>query len=290
VDTGTRFNRFIRNIEVTPDEQSDAKGKVERVGSKLHSRYYDTVFTGSTAMIIGSYGKGTQVRPPRDVDILFLMPFVEYQRYDAYNGNGQSALLQAVRQILRERFPTTDIRGDGQVVVVPFSGGHTLEVLPAWRSNSKFLVPNTHDGGHWNVVDHQAEFDNISASDTRSGGNTRNLIKMMKIWQANCDVPIKSLALELRAVNFMAAWGYGTKGSFYYDWMVREYLGELIKYANSSCKIPGIEEKCYYGDAWISKARTALARAQKACEHEVGDRPFSANEEWRKIFGVQYVG
>src|SRR5690606_24768365 len=71
-------------------------------------------------------------RPPADVDILFLMPASVYYRYDQYQGNGQSALLQDVRRVLQERYPTTEkIRGDGQVVVVPFSNGYTVELLPA---------------------------------------------------------------------------------------------------------------------------------------------------------------
>ncbi|ELP66234.1 SMODS domain-containing nucleotidyltransferase [Streptomyces turgidiscabies] len=290
--TGPRFDRFLDKIRVTTTDLNDANTKVAGVAGKLHSHYYGTAYDGSTKLLIGSYGKQTQVRPPRDVDILFLMPYSEYARYNSYIGNGQSALLQAVKAVLQQRYPTTDkIRGDGQVVVVPFSGGHTVEVLPAWSaSNDKFLIPNTHDGGSWKTVDHFAEFANIEASDTASGGDTRNLIKMMKVWQAYCTVPIKSLVLELRAVNFLASWEYRAKGSTYYDWMVRDFLGSLIEYANGQCKIPGIDEKCQYGDAWLSKAQTAYARARKACEYEASDMPYSATEEWQKIFGSQYVG
>ena len=289
--TGPRFDRFLSNIGVTATNLSDANTKVAGVAGKLHSNYYGTAYDGSTRILIGSYGKQTQVQPPRDVDILFLMPYGEFTRYNGYSGNGQSALLQAVKSVLQERYTTTDrIRGDGQVVVVPFSGGHTVEVLPGWRANGKFLIPNTHDGGSWKLVDHNAEFAHIDSSDTASGGNTRNLIKIMKIWQAYCAVPIKSLVLELRAVNFLAGWEYRAKGTTYYDWMVRDFLGSLIEYANGECKIPGIEEKCEYGNAWLSKAQSAYARAQKACEYESQDWEVDAKLEWQKIFGGQYVG
>jgi hypothetical protein len=64
-------------------------------------------------------------------------------------------------------------------------------VFRGWRTtNKKFLVPKTHDGGHWQTVDHDAEIAQVQSSDTRSHGNTRNLIKMLKAWQRECSVPI----------------------------------------------------------------------------------------------------
>jgi len=288
--TAQRFKKFLSNISVTSQNLADAATKYNGVAGKLHSHYYATSYSGSTALRIGSYGKATQVRPPRDVDILFLMPYEQYERYNNYAGNGQSQLLQDVKAALQQRYSTTEkIRGDGQVVVVPFTGGHTVEVLPAWTTKSgKYLIPNTHDGGSWKVVDHSAEVENVASSDTRSDGNARALIKMMKVWQAECNVPIKSLVLELRSVNFLASWANYDKGHEYYDWMVRDFLGELTKKANSYCTIPGIEEKCHYGDAWLSRAETAHQRAIKACEYEAASNDYAAAVEWKKLFGSQY--
>jgi len=64
------------------------------------------------------------------VDILFLLPKSVYDKYNAYTENAQSQLLQAVRKVLLEKYSATAIRGDGQVVVVPFRNGHTVELLP----------------------------------------------------------------------------------------------------------------------------------------------------------------
>ncbi len=219
--TAERFDKFLANVNLTSNQIQDARTKYRSIIAKLHSHYYGTDFDDSTAILIGSYGKGKPVRPPRDVDILFLMPYAEFSRYDSYAGNGQSQLLQDIKRILSDRFPTTDkIRGDGQVVVVPFSGGHTVELLPAW------------------------------------------------LWQEACNVPVKSLVLELRSVNFMASRPHRKKGTTYYDWMVRDFFAEFVDKANASCTIPGIDEKCYYGDAWVSRAQSAYGRAVKACEYE----------------------
>ena len=164
-----------------------------------------------------------------------------------------------------------------------------MELLPAWKSAAgKYLIPNTHGGGSWKVVDHNAEIANVSDSDARSKGNTRALIKMTKVWQAACNVPVKSLVPELRSVNFLAGWANHDKSTTYYDWMVRDFLAELIKKVNSQCTIPGIEEKCKYGDAWLSRAESAYQRAVKACEYESANNDYAAATEWKKIFGNQY--
>ena len=239
--------------------------------------------------MIGSYGKGTAVRPPRDVDILFLLPASEYERYKKYTGNAQSQLLQAVRAILLEKYPSTNIRGDGQVVVVPFSNGHSVEVLPGWRSTTdKFIVPNTHNGGSWQTVDHDAEIAQVESSDSRSKGNTRKLIKMLKAWQRECNVPIKSLVLELRSINFLKKWKYFDKDATYHDWMIRDFFAELIEFKNGTCKMPGTEERIEYGDEWLSRAETALGRAKRACQFETNKEERSAADEWQKIFGSRY--
>jgi hypothetical protein len=111
---------------------------------------------------------------------------------------------------------------------------------------------------------------------------------MMKTWQAVCNVPIKSLVIELRAVNFLQTWQYYNESSMYYDWMVRDYFGELLRHVNGTCPMPGIAEKIPHGDAWKSRAETAHARAVKACEYEAADQTYSATEEWRKIFGSAF--
>jgi hypothetical protein len=220
---------------------------------------------------------------------MFLLPSSEYRRWDSYVGNGQSALLQAIRQILRTRYPRTDISGDGQVVVVPFQSGHSVEVLPAWKlSSGKYRTPNTHNGGSWHDADHDAEEVFVGEADSQFNGNARDLIKMMKSWQAYCNVPIKSLALELRSVEFVKSWQYRGNGTTYYDWMVRDFLVELLKYVGSWHVVPGTDDKFNYGTGWESRAETALARAQKACGYEGQDFHYLATEEWEKIFGTNF--
>jgi hypothetical protein len=76
-----------------------------------------------------------------------------------------------------------------------------------------------HQGwGSYKTFDPDAELKNVSDSNGKTNNNTRDLIRMMKCWQSNCSVPLKSFTLELTSVNFLAQWQYAGKSKVYYDW------------------------------------------------------------------------
>ena len=95
-------------------------------------------------------GKDTAVRPPRNVDVYFLLPAAVYNRFQGYIWNRQSALLQEVKDRLIATYPATDMSGDGQVVVVNF-GSYCVEVVPAFMltMQGRYWICNTHDGGSY---------------------------------------------------------------------------------------------------------------------------------------------
>ena len=235
--------------------------------------------------MIGSYGKRTAIAPPSDIDVIFKMPYSEYKRYDDYSGNGQSQLLQDIKNKLKTRYPTTSIRGDGPVVVINFNS-YKIELIPAFILGDGYYLPHTRNGGSWERTEPKKEMDNIIQSNKRSEGNTVKLIKMIKAWKTCCNVPIKSLVIELTVINFLKSYEYYNKSTMYYDWMVRDYFDELIKNVNSSCIIPGTYENLPYGNKWESKAKTALNNAKKAIENE--KYPYTATGDWKKIFGIRF--
>lgn len=288
MSTSSRFDQFLENIELTSDQIDDAKTKYEGVCKKIHDHYYSNEYDGSTKLLIGSYGKRTNIRPARDVDVIFMLPASEYKQSTS-SYNYQSYLLQKIKGIVEEKYPDTDIRGDGPVVVVNFSNEHFIEVVPAIELDTgRFYIPITNNGGYWKLDDPRALYTFVNDSDNNTSGNTRNLIKMIKKWQEYCDVPIKSLVIEIRVALFLIDYAYKDKGSTYYDWMVRDYFKQLIEKANSTYTLPGLTEKIDYGDEWKSKAESGYTRATKACEFETAKDEISATEEWKKIFGDDF--
>ena len=141
----------------------------------------------------------------------------------------------------------------------------------------------TESGGYYKEADYDTESDLVKNSNESTKNNTRNLVRMMKRWQAYCNVPIKSFWIELVSMEFLSGWEHSDKSTVYYDWMVRDFLKHLEGKAYSTIYAPGTSEAMYLGDAWLSKARTARQRAEKACDNE-DSYPVTAGEEWQKIF------
>jgi hypothetical protein len=126
----------------------------------------------------------------------------------------------------------------------------------------------------------------INAADQRTNNNARPLIRMLKCWQANCNVPIRSFYLELLVIEFLDSWQYKLQGLFFYDWMCRDFFKWMISRANGAVFAPGTYDAMWIGDAWKTRAETAYVRAAKACEFEYGNSMIPAGDEWQKIFGT----
>lgn len=280
-----RFTQLLDNLKITADQASDGETKQAGIRACLNRHYYEDSSETANSMLIGSWGKKTRVRPPRDIDILFLLPSAVYWRFQERSGNKQSQLLQEVRGVLTETYPQTKMRGDGQVVVVPFNTT-TIEVSPGFRcTDGTIIICDANEDGKYKTSTSEAELNNITTYDSLWNGNVRALIRIMKQWQQECNVPLKSFQFERLAIGFLQTWPYRYYDVFWYDWMVRDFLGYLIGRANGYLFMPGTGECITLGSEWLSRAQTAYKHAVSACNNERDNYEVFAGYDWRKIFG-----
>lgn len=280
-----RFEQFHRNLLLTPLQRQDGITKRNGVVNCLNRNYNDSTSETDNSFFIGSWGKDTATRPPRDVDAYFVLPVEVYHRFQPYLWNRQSALLQEVKDVLAGTYPDTDMRGDGQVIVVHFES-YNVEVVPAFLlQNGQYWICNTHDGGSYKLTDPWAEVRYIEAVDLANNHNLRPVIRMLKAWQANCSVQIKSFQIELLAADFLGKSPWRLNSFFYFDWIMRDFFAYFYHRANSYVVVPGTREMIYLGNEWQSRTETAYYRAEKACRYEKDNLIEAAGEEWQKIFG-----
>lgn len=281
-----RFEKFHNNILLTQQQRQDGADRRQSVVKAMNKHYRGTSSGVDNSLFVGSRGKGTSIKPPRDIDVLYAMPYSVYERFQQRTGNRQSALLQEVKNVLQSAFSTTSyIKGDGPVVKVPFST-FNVELIPAFKlDNGKYWVCFTKEGGSYVTADYIAESDAVKASNYNTNGQTRELVRMMKKWQEHCSVPIKSFWIELIAIEFLGGWEHKGKTSLYHDYMVRDFLAHLKGKRFGYLVAPGTGEVMSIGDAWHSKADSAHGRAVKACSLEGSDAD-AAGDEWQKIFGT----
>lgn len=283
-----RFIAFMDNLALTDAQVADGITKFKGVVKTLNQAYWNSDSETEHAFYIGSWAKKTRIRPPRDVDLYFVLPIDVYNRFEQYKVNKQSALLQEVKGKLLASYPLSNIKGDGPVVLAGF-WTFNVEIVPAFvcdANDRSYYVCDTKDGGKYKTTKPLHEVDAIEWADQRNNSNVRRLVQMLKCWQAYCSVPLKSFYLELIATDFLDQWAYKDRSYFYYDWMCRDFFAWLITKANSFLIAPGTYEIMWIGDVWKSKAESAYNRTVKACEHEYYGREGDAGDEWQKVFGT----
>lgn len=230
--------------------------------------------------MFGSYKTKTNVRPlteDQDVDVLFKIPQSTYDKFDKYESNGQAALLQEVRNILKEKYTTTDtIKAWGKVVLVQFQENHhNVELLPALeQDDGAFLIPNSENGGSWETFDPRAEVERFQTSNESTNGLTRELAKMLKTWAHNTtSMSYKSCKRLDDVITFLDEFYPQGKETTSYAKIVFDFFD----YMSSRC-----------GDDIKSYINTALSHARKALEYDSNEKPVEASEQWRTIFGDKF--
>ena len=110
------FNEFISNLQI--DNFDDINTSLEGIAKKLNQKDNSTT---DNYLMVGSMGRNTSIKGESDIDVIYELPDEVFERFDDYESNGQSQLLNEIRDVLKEKYPSTDIKGDGQVVVISFT-------------------------------------------------------------------------------------------------------------------------------------------------------------------------
>lgn len=270
------FVEMLGRLKLTKAQKADAKAKYNRVATALHKEFYNTLYDGKTKLLIGSYGKHTNIRPPQDVDLLFKIPLDTYEHYVDYSGNGASALLQKIRAILDKEYETSETpRAWGKVVLVKFPDGkHNIELLPAYEvGEGVYKIPNAENNGFFEDFDVGSDLAVVSASNKETNGVTRKLIKMVKKWKSlHPSLHTKSYEIEAYVANYLSSVDYedmvwGERVAGFFEWLQ-------------------VQPNCYQDD--LSLVQTATERSLRAFNYEKMDKISDACSEWKKVFGSAF--
>lgn len=241
----------------------------------LDKHFYDSAYNENHKFLFGSYKLRTPVRPivpEQDVDVLFKIDYSTYVKYQ----NNPAGLLQEVRKALKEKYTTTDIiKAWGKVVLIQFSDGtHNVEALPAYETASgKFYIPNTENGGSWNVFDPRTPIKSFQDSNQSSNSLTQELTKMIKAWKRNtATLEYKSYRIAEDVTTFV--------NNIYPDGAETGSYLSVIKNLFTY-----IFNRISSADARYSHINTAKTRVDKAYQYEEDGKHIEASEELRKIFG-----
>ena len=285
------FSTFCTNIQV--QDRGTISLRYKRITHRLNREFWNRDSETLNSLYVGSYGRNTAVEGFSDLDMIFRLPYPVYEKYNGYSGNGQSALLQVVKQAIGKTYPTTDVGGNGQVVEIAFTDGITFEVVPAFvNQDDSFIFPDTNSGGKWRITNPKPEIDAIQSRNRACNENLVRLCRMMRAWKSKWDVPIGGLLIDTLAYQFIDNWEYRNKSFLYYDYMCRDFFKFMaVQDKNQEYwRAPGSGQYVYGKGLFQWKAIRCYNISLEAIRHETATpkQEWSAKQQWKEIFGTSF--
>ena len=280
------FEKFLANLRIA--DTTKISRRYKSITKLLNRKYWDSDSETANSLQVGSYGRGTATEGISDLDMIMTLPPAVKNRIDKHEGNGQSALLQEVKNAIKATYPSTDISGNGQVVAVKMID-FTIEVLPAFeRTDGSFLFPDTTEGGSWKKTDPRAEIAAINSLNKKSDGNLKSLCRMTRAWKDKAGVSLPGLLIDALAYNFLDArpkWHAVGFDSFpelvasFFDFLGSQDPEQAFWLA------PGSQQRVYKKGPFTRKAKTAARKCREAIKN---NEDTSVADEWRDIFGRKF--
>ncbi|MBR0480205.1 nucleotidyltransferase [Candidatus Saccharibacteria bacterium] len=285
------FQVFCNRLKMSDDTVNAIQTRYHQIVKRINQDYYDSSSESDHGLYVGSYGRGTEIWTS-DIDIIVQLPYTTYKKYNYYEGNGQSALLQEVKTVLQETYSTSHIKGDGQVIGIDFTDGISFEIVPAFinKDEVSFTYPDTNDGGSWKTTNPRAEIEAMNIRNLATNKNLKRLCMMMRAWKQKCTVPMSGILIDTLVYQFMGDYQYGDKSYLYYDLMNRDFF-EFLKNLPEDQEYwlaPGSNKYVYKKGNFQYKAKLAYNKAVEAIKYETDGHHYSSSIAWREIFGAKF--
>lgn len=193
------FDEFLINLKV--DNLEEITTSLNGIAKKLNLKYYESS-AEDNYLIVGSMGRKTSIKGESDIDVIYELPDDVFKRFDNYESNGQSQLLNEIKEELQEKYPSTEIKGDGQVVVISFKK-YKIELVPGFKQDDdSYKYPDTHDGGSWKITKPILEI-NESQNMINTTDTYKDICQMIREWKANNGVTICGILIDTLIKSFL---------------------------------------------------------------------------------------
>lgn len=223
--------------------------------------------------------------------MLVQLPYEVYKKYNNYTGNGQSALLQDVKNTIAKTYNTTHLKGDGQIVSINWVDNINFEILPTFiNKDGSYTYPDSNGGGRWRTSDPKSEIKAIKEMNDNCNNNLKNLCRMCRAWKSENNVDIKGITIDVLAYRFLSTYCYKDKSYLYYDYMTRDFFKYLSEsdINQNSWKVMGSSRYIKDTGYFQYKAKQAYNTSLDAIKYESENKEYLANIKWRDIYGTKF--
>jgi len=283
-----KFEEFIEGLQIKSiDEETKRVGEITK---RLNKSFRDLENEETeNSHVVGSLGRNTAIKTFSDVDMLYVLPKNLKKQYDEHEGNGQSKLLQKVKQEIKKRYPKTIVRGDGQVVVVSFKSiNKIVEVCPCFeRSDGSFDYPDSNNNGSWKKTDPVPEIEESLKKIEETNSNYKYICNLVRAWKNNKGFKFGGLLIDTLVYNFFNENDNHNSATF------NDYL-PLLKDLFSYLKNRNKDQNYWYAlgsnQEVYNKDGKFVNQAKKAYE-KIKDKTVDSNDlydELEDIFGKRF--
>jgi len=233
----------------------------------------------------GSFGNGTSIREYSDVDCFASIP------WNKLNKNSLASLRQ-VRNVLKARFPNTNVAVRAPAVLLPFGrdASESTEVVPAgfieMDNNGNRIYAIAGRAGKWVKSSPDVHNAYVSEIDKRLSNKVKPLIRFLKAWKYYWRAPISSFYIELQVTKYASAKEY-----IIYSEDIKNILNQLWECRLAALQDPmGISGYIYpcSSDAKklvaLRKIKMALSRTLIALIAESSEKIDAAFFHWNHVF------
>lgn len=284
------FEQFCKNLRMNGSVISNVQNRYHAITKRINKDFWNTDSEVQHSFYVGSYGRGTAIYTS-DIDIVVELPWSEFTKYDNYSGNGQSALLQVVKNSLMKTYSTSCVGADGQVVGITFSDGIAFEVVPAfgWITSSEYSYPDTNHGGTWKAMNPKDEIKAFNDLNSATNGNLKRLCRMIRAWNSHKSVSMPGVLIDTLAYRFLLHYEHADKPYSYYDWMSRDFFRYLVDVSGQDYWLkPGSNQRVYNVCKFGNKAKEAHDKCVEALDDYAKDYKYCWYNDWREIYGNKF--
>lgn len=208
-----------KNEYIIPQDQRNTISiRYKTVTKAINSSLWNSSSDTAHSFYVGSYGRGTAI-DTSDIDILVEVPSSFYVQNSYTTYNPQSRLLQVVKNAILNSYPRSDVRGDGQVVVIDFTDGIKFEVLPAipqtdYWGRTTYRYPDSHMGGRWMSTNPKSEQEAMEEKNRSSNGLLLDTCKHMRYIRDNyfSSYHLSGIVIDSFVYVAMADWRWTPPG------------------------------------------------------------------------------
>ncbi|MEI6858539.1 MAG: nucleotidyltransferase [Shewanella sp.] len=275
------FKDFLRKLTI--DNATTISLRYGEITRSLNQQFRDTESKTANTLQVGSYGRWTGIKGISDLDILYIMPSTKWDDYK----NDQSKLLTDTKDVIKARYPNTEVKVDRLVVQVIYTN-FMVEVQPVFeKDDGSFKYPDTYNGGSWKITKPRDEIDAMKEFVDQKNKNLRKLCKMGRAWKNKHGVGMGGLLIDTLAHNFLnSTTDYDDKSYTYYDWMCRDFFKYLADEPNKDYYLAlGSRQQVKVKEKFQSAAQVAYDLCLDAIK--AGEKD-SANKKWKKVFGTNF--